>query len=158
MSEFECWTTKMEQVMNMEVVEMGMSRWTYSRTLLDKISNTVIKNLLRIMLIIEKVIENIFRFYRQVQRRLPKDEKKIMSVDDTIRKRRPWRKWEHNELDIKELSIFKYTTSDWMIWISGVEKADVPYIYLVLCSVCIVASLHYFIFFFVSICVIPICL
>lgn len=70
MYESKCWSAKKEQERKMEVAEMMMLRWTYGRTLLDKILNATIRSLVQMAQITKKLRETRLWWYVHVHKRL----------------------------------------------------------------------------------------
>lgn len=65
----ECWALKKTQIQRLVVAEMRMIRCICGYTILDKIRNEVIRNLVRVVPIEDKMRESRLRLFGQVKRR-----------------------------------------------------------------------------------------
>jgi len=65
----ECWPIKKTQVQKLMVAEMMMIRWICGYTRMDKISNGVIRNLVKVAPIEDKMREIRLRWFGHVKRR-----------------------------------------------------------------------------------------
>jgi len=72
----ECWPIKKTQVQRLMVAEMRMIRWMYGYTRMDKIENEVIRDLVKVTPIEDKMRETRLRWFGHVKRR---------SVDTPVR-------------------------------------------------------------------------
>ena len=65
----ECWPTKKTQVQRLMVAEMRMIRWMCGHTRRDRIRNEVIRDLVNVAPIVDKMRETRLRWFGHVKRR-----------------------------------------------------------------------------------------
>jgi len=65
----KCWSIRKTQVQRLIVVEMRMIRWMYSYMRMDRISNGVMRDLVKVVPIEDKVREIRLRWFDHVKRR-----------------------------------------------------------------------------------------
>ena len=73
----ECWALKKTQIQRLMVAEMKMIRWICGYTRLDKIMNEVIRDLVKVAPIGDRMRESRLRWFGHVKRR---------SVDAPVRR------------------------------------------------------------------------
>ncbi|KAL6583987.1 hypothetical protein OROMI_003276 [Orobanche minor] len=65
----ECWAMKKSLESKLEAAEMRMLRWSYGRTMLDRIPNGVFRSVLEVAPISMKVREWRLRWFGHIRRR-----------------------------------------------------------------------------------------
>ena len=73
----ECWALKKTQIQRLLIAEMRMLRWLCGYTRLDKIRNEVIRDLVKVVPIEDKMRESRLRWFGHVKRK---------SVDALVRR------------------------------------------------------------------------
>ncbi|KAL6503915.1 hypothetical protein OROGR_025838 [Orobanche gracilis] len=107
---------------------MRMLRWSYGRTLLDRIPNVAFRNGLEVALISAKVREGRLRWFGHVRMRQVADlvrRVESLSVVGVRRRCRPRRTWEEQlRLDLKAFNISETMTVDKALWRRRIRVAD----------------------------------
>ncbi|KAG2546901.1 hypothetical protein PVAP13_9KG051657 [Panicum virgatum] len=117
----ECWPTKSRHVQQLSVAEMRMLRWFRRHTRRDRVRNEVIRDMVGVAPIEEKLTQHRLRWLGHVQRRPPEAPVRngvLERVDNVKRGRgRPKLTWDESvKRDLKDWNISKEIVLDRSAW------------------------------------------